>query len=136
MSFVLDASVAVALFYPEPAFIDATKTFGRRIATETAVAPLILATEVLNVLVRAERRRRGADVFLEEQVATLTTLNVAYDADTFVVLLNATLPLARRYRLSIFDAAYLELAIRLSLPLATFDVGLTRAATAASVPLA
>ncbi len=61
-------------------------------------------------------------------------LPIATDPDTFMHLLPLTLPLARRHRLSIFDATYLELAIRRSLPPATFD-GLQRAAAAEQIPI-
>lgn len=68
-------------------------------------------------------------------IALLGRLNVTVDRDTASHALGDTLSLARRYRLSAYDAAYLELALRTGLPLATLDASLAKAASAAGVPL-
>jgi len=71
--------------------------------------------------------RSGA--FLE----LLAGVNIDVDAATYAHALSATLQLARRYRLSAYDASYLELALRLGLPLATLDEELQKAARKAGV---
>ena len=72
---------------------------------------------------------------LEFQVEELRLTPAQVDADTFSALLPATLALARKHRLSIFDATYLELAMRRRLPLAAFDAALLRAAAAEQVTI-
>ncbi len=106
-----------------------------RLRAETCRVPQIFLAEVLHVPVRAERCRRGRRDILEAQVEHLKALPIATDPATFMHLLPLTLPLARRHRLSIFDATNLERAIRRSLPLATFDAGLQRAAAAEQIPI-
>ena len=71
--------------------------------------------------------RSGA--FLE----MLEDVDIEVDAATFAHALSDTLQLARRYKLSSYDASYLELALRLGLPLATLDEDLQRAAKKAGV---
>ncbi len=86
-----------------------------------------------NVITRAEARalvtkaRRG--VFLE----MLEGVDIEVDAATFAHALSDTLQLARRYKLSAYDASYLELALRLGLSLATLDEDLQKAAKKAGV---
>ena len=66
---------------------------------------------------------------------TIRDIGFTTDDNTALHLETTTLSLARTHRLSIFDATYLELAMRLSLPLATFDNGLIRAAQAERIVL-
>jgi predicted nucleic acid-binding protein len=63
----------------------------------------------------------------------LGRLNIVIDQTTAAHALGDTLNLARRYKLSAYDAAYLELALRMGLPLATLDAGLANAATTAGI---
>ncbi len=72
---------------------------------------------------------------LDGQVEDLQALPIVVDAETFANLLPRIVPMARQHRLSVFDAAYLELAVRLALPLATFDAALVRAAAAEQVTI-
>jgi len=60
---------------------------------------------------------------------------MATDQATMMHALGDTLNLARRYKLSAYDAAYLELALRSGLPLSTLDADLAKAATSAGVPI-
>jgi predicted nucleic acid-binding protein len=68
-------------------------------------------------------------------VTLLEALDISTDAETSLRALHDTLDLARRYSLSAYDAAYLELALRKSLPLATLDAQLNAAARQAGVPV-
>jgi predicted nucleic acid-binding protein len=68
-------------------------------------------------------------------VALLEALDIRTDGEASLRSLHDTLDLARRYSLSAYDAAYLELALRKSLPLATLDAQLGAAAQQAGVPV-
>ena len=86
--------------------------------------------EVRNALIAGERRGRMS---LRESIRGLLYLSgLPLQTDTEADL-GAAFDLARLYNLSMYDAMYLELALRLGLPLATLDRGLGRAASAAGV---
>lgn len=68
-------------------------------------------------------------------IALLGRLNIETDQATAAHALGDTLNLARRYKLSAYDAAYLELALRRGVPLATLDADLAKAATTAGFPI-
>ena len=97
--------------------------------------PEIFLAETVNVLLRQQRQRRGDGGVFDRQVEMLRGLPLEVDQQTLAGIFSKLLPLARRHRLSLFDAAYLELAIRLGQPLATFDAALVRAAKAESVTI-
>lgn len=87
---------------------------------------------------QCHRQGRGARGLLTEArsqafVVLLGRLNIATDTATAAHALGDTLHLARRYKLSAYDATYLELALRTGLPLATLDTDLKKAAKAAGV---
>ena len=107
----------------------------KSLETVHAVAPALWAFEVASVLSIAERRGRmdaaAQGAFLER----LRRLPIAIEQRPATWLAQQILPLARTYRLSAYDAAYLELAIREGLPLATLDDDLRRAASAAGAAL-
>jgi predicted nucleic acid-binding protein len=101
----------------------------------TLLVPLLWWLETLNGLVMAERRRRISQVELTEIVQKLTKMPVTTDAETMSRAVEVTLPLAREHGLTIYDAAYLELAIRRNAVLATVDRALLKAAGEAGVEL-
>jgi predicted nucleic acid-binding protein len=84
----------------------------------------------------AERTKRLRPAETSRFLALVGELEVEVDAQTATQALGETLALARRHALSAYDAAYLELAIRESLPLATLDEALKRAARRCGVALA
>ena len=100
-----------------------------------AQVPAIWGLEVANVLARAEDRGLITEARSEAFLALLRRMHIEADTETFVQSLGATLQLARRYRLSSYDAAYLELALREGLALATLDEDLRKAAKRAGVPM-
>jgi predicted nucleic acid-binding protein len=132
MSFVLDASVALVWCFeaeqtaPVMALLD-------RLAEAGAVVPQLWPLEALNGLLIAERRGRIDTARRHRLAGFLQQLPVTIDDETTARLWGATAQLAERHRLTAYDAAYLELAMRLSLPLATLDRALIGAATAAGV---
>jgi predicted nucleic acid-binding protein len=133
MTFVLDASVAACWFLPDE-LNEAAAEARRRIAQGGARAPGLWWCEIRNVLISSERRGRVPTGVAEIAMATLRKLPVQLDhSPTERVVLR----LARERRLTVYDAAYLELAIREKLPLATLDAALATAAREEGVrPLA
>lgn len=127
MSLVIDCSVTMAWAFSDEA--DAvTDGVLERVTSEGATVPTLWSLEVANVLLTAERRGRltagdGAR-FLE----LLGRLPIVIDGETATRAFLQTLHLARELDLSSYDAAYLELAARLDLPLATLDNHLLEAA--------
>lgn len=129
MSFVLDNSVALAWCF-EDEQTQAVMDLLDRLTETGASAPLLWPLEALNGLMMAERRRR-LDATKRAQLTTfLRDLPVALDLDTADRVWAATAPLADRFKLSVYDAAYLELAQRRQLPLASLDRDLRNAAVA------
>jgi predicted nucleic acid-binding protein len=133
---VLDASVTLCWLFEDQATAYTDSVLDRLGGGDGAVAPAIWPFEVANVLAVAERRRvvkpAQAATFLEE----LGQLSIDVDRTGIERVFGAVLETARRYRLSAYDAGYLELAMRETLPLATLDAALRNAARAAGVRLA
>ncbi len=117
---VLDASVALAWCFEDEA-TTATRSVLERLAAEAASVPAIWHIEVANVLALAERRRRITRADSAEFIATLEDLLIVIDEETSSRALSRILDLARSERLTAYDASYLELAMRLGVPLATKD---------------
>lgn len=130
--FVLDCSVAMAWCFESEADAYTDAVLGS-LPGRTAVVPALWPLEVANVLLVAERRRRlrGADVvrFLD----LLGELPIVVDGPVGIRDLAALMALGREHRLSAYDAAYLHLAMRERLPLATHDRALRAAARAVGV---
>jgi predicted nucleic acid-binding protein len=126
-AFVLDASIALAWCFADEA-TPATDALLDRLAEEEAVAPGLWRIEVANALVMAERRGRLSVAGLTRSVGLLQQLAVAIDPEGSGRAFRELLDLARSERLTVYDAAYIELALRLGLPLASKDDKLRRAA--------
>jgi predicted nucleic acid-binding protein len=126
-AFVLDCSVAVTWCFEDEATL-ATDALLYRLDAETAAVPALFPLELGSLLVMAERRRRIHAARIAEFLAFLGDLSVAVDHATAERALREILALARRERLTAYDAAYLELAMRLGVPLATRDQPPRRAA--------
>ncbi len=137
MNFVLDASVALLWLAPEtnPAGVDYATDVLTGLKEAQAVVPSLLALEIANVVAKLEARGGVTEAESQRYLTLLGRLNITVDQATAAHAMGATLNLARRYKLSAYDAAYLELALRTGLPLATLDAGLARAATNAGVLL-
>lgn len=103
-------------------------------ATE-AVVPAIWTLEVANALVVAERRGRLSDAETTRFLEVLSALTIRVDIGLETTGIAPVLTIARSYGLSAYDAAYLELAMRLGLSLATLDERLRAAAEQAGVSL-
>lgn len=137
MNFVLDASVALLWLVPEtnPAGVDYAATTLKALKGSQALDPSLLALEIANVIVKVESRGIVTEADAQRFIALLGRLNIVTDQATAAHALGDTLNIARRFKLSAYAAAYLELALRTGLPLATLDTDLTKAATTAGVAI-
>lgn len=134
MPFVVDASVALAWHFEDEASEYADRIL-ERLRDDRAAVPPVWALEVANALVVAERRGRLSPARVARAVELFSELPISvYDLSVSPAL-DAVRALARAHGLSAYDAAYLELAIREGLPLATQDRALRAAAETVGVPL-
>lgn len=137
MNFVLDASVALLWLAPQtnPTGADYAAEILMGLKASQAVVPSLLALEIANAVARLESRGVVTEAESQRYVTVLGRLNISVDQDTAAHALSDTLNLARRYKLSAYDAAYLELALRTGMPLATLDADLAKAASTAGVSI-
>ena len=134
MSLVLDSSVALAWVYSN----ETTKPVRRVLDLVTASGawvPALWRLEIANILEMGVRRGRHDAAFRDATLTDLSSLPIVLDGETDQQAWGATLRLAERHRLTLYDAAYLELALRRTLPLATLDLELRTAAEAEGVKL-
>jgi len=129
--FVIDASVLASWCFPDEAHATADLAI-RRIAKESACAPVLLWFELRNVLLMGERRGRLTAAQMSRFLEHVNNLPVEIDREPDE---NRIFALARAHRLSVYDAAYLELAQRKAAPLATLDAALARAAKTEGIML-
>lgn len=100
---------------------------------QSALVPMTWGLEVSNVIARAEAKGLVTEARSEMFLEILKNVDIDVDSATFAHALSDTLQLARRYKLSAYDASYLELALRSGLSLATLDEDLQKAARKAGV---
>ncbi|WP_040848488.1 type II toxin-antitoxin system VapC family toxin [Nitrospirillum viridazoti] len=131
---VIDSSAALAWILPGEAS-PAAQVLLERIIQDGALAPPLWRIEVANVLAMAERRNRISASDRQNALQQLARLPIAFDEDGNARLWDAVSNLALRHGLSVYDAIYLELALRSGLPLATLDNALRQAAASSNVPL-
>jgi predicted nucleic acid-binding protein len=131
---VLDGSLTLAWYFADEAdpYADAV---AQGLARWEAVVPSLWRLEIANALVVGERRKRSTQAQAAAFVARLELLPIVIDDQTDARASGETIRLARAHTLSAYDAAYLELAMRRGLPLASLDDPLKQAATAVGVPL-
>ena len=131
MPFVLDASVAASWCFRDEAAAAADAAMNR-LPRDHATVPALWWFEVRNILIVNERRGRiepaDSDMFLND----LARLPIRIDRSPDERLVVA---LARKHRLTAYDAAYLDLAVRLTAPMATLDRALSDAARAEGLEL-
>ena len=127
MSLVLDPSVALGWYF-EDERSPALDALLDRVVEAGAVVPVLWRLEVANGLQTALRRKRIDAHFRDAAIAQLACLPIAFDPDMNSHAWVETLRLSDRFALTMYDAAYLELAVRRRLPLASLDGDLRRAA--------
>ncbi len=137
MSFVLDNSVTMRWFFgdgkpQELAYADKVLDALKQVS---ALVPATWGLEVANVIARAEAKGLVMEARSGGFLEMLEGVDIEVDAATFAHALSGTVQLARRYKLSSYDASYLELALRSGLPLATLDEDLQKAAKKAGVKM-
>ena len=128
MSLVLDSSATLAWIYSDETTAAIQQLFDTVVDTG-AIVPVLWRLEVANSLTVAMRRGRIDAAFRRAALDDLALLDITSDAHTDTHAWAETLVLADRYRLTVYDAAYLELAQRRALPLATLDEDLGAAAS-------
>lgn len=129
---VIDASAVLAWCFEDEGGTDVDAMIDR-VVEQGAIVPAIWPLEVANALRTAERRRRIDIASSTTLLMMIEALPIEIDGETAAKAFNDTLALSRGYGLTVYDAAYLELAMRLSLSLATGDAALARAAARAGV---
>jgi predicted nucleic acid-binding protein len=129
---ILDSSVTLAWIYGDET-TEAIRRVFDAIADNGAMVPALWRLEVANSLTMAVRKRRIDPDFRRAALADLALLDITTDQQTDSHAWTDTLNLADHFRLTVYDAAYLELARRRTLPLATLDQELRTAATAIGV---
>lgn len=134
MSLILDSSVTLAWVYSEEAS-PAVSHVLELVSSHGAWVPSLWRLEVANILEMGVRRGRHDAEFRDATLADLSLLPLNIDLETEKQAWGATLRLAERHRLTLYDAAYLELAQRRSLALATLDGELRAAAPGEDVAL-
>jgi predicted nucleic acid-binding protein len=130
MAIVVDASIAAAWCFPQEEGSSAADAVAMQIVGDIGIVPGIFWYEIRNVLVRVEVSgridREGTELFLQR----LAQLQFQADHDQVEA---DTLALARRHRLTVYDAAYLETALRRGAALATLDTALAAATASEGV---
>jgi predicted nucleic acid-binding protein len=134
-AFVLDSSATLPWIFPD----EATKATARLLndldVGAKAWVPALWHLGLGNALLNAQKRGRIDHAGIEGFLIRLGTFRITIDDETVTQAWGKTLDLAFQYQLTTHDAAYLELALRRNLPLATLDAALIAAAKAAGVPL-
>lgn len=134
MSLVIDSSITLAWFF-EDERTERADAVMRQVAKTGAVVPSLWRLEIANGLQSAVRRKRINAQFRDASLADLRSFPIAVDSETDRHAWASTLGLAERFQLTLYDAAYLELAQRLRSPLATLDQELRVACRAVGVVL-
>jgi len=135
MNFVLDNSVVMRWFFGDgkPQELAYAGKVLDAMKGSSALVPVTWGLEVSNVLARAEAKELVTEARSEAFLEMLQGIDIVVDTATFSHALSDTLQLARRYRLSAYDASYLELALREGQSLATLDENLHKAMKKAGV---
>ena len=132
-SLVLDGSTTLGFLLDDERFSQALTALKLIEDGRTTYVPVHWWLETTNGLIMSERRRRISEVKTAEAFQSLSVLPVITDQQTALQCAGDTASLARQYGLTIYDAAYLELAIRRRSTLATADQKLAVAARAAGI---
>ena len=131
--FVLDGSVTMAWFFADEATPAVDALLDRLSGGGRALVPRHWFLEVGNTLLMGERRKRCSEAEAANFLGILRALAIDVDPEAESQAASAAYGLARSHRLTLHDAAYLELAMRASLPLASLDTELRASAKKAGV---
>ena len=132
--FVLDNSVTMSWCFPDEHDSYAQDVL-KALPSSAAAVPTLWPLEVGNILIVGERRGRISQADTATFIGLLEGLPIRIDDETSEHAMKASLNLARAQNLSVYDATYLELALRRGLPIATLDAKLKAAAAAIGVAI-
>ena len=135
MKVVIDASFVASLFLPDEAS-EKTAAIAGKLGPADATAPGLLQLEVTNILLMAHRRKRITGAQLKQLSEAFERFPVSYQPAFTAEHRASVLQLAEKHTLTAYDAAYLELCMRLQLSLASLDEALAKAAKAEGVRVA
>ena len=133
--FVLDASVTLAWCFPDESTAYTEGVLDLLAGGAESTTPALWPFEVANALLMAERRKRITTAQVTSVLQRIASLPISIDPIRVDRAFGQILSSARDERLTAYDAAYLELAMRESLPLTTLDDQLRQAARSAGVAL-
>lgn len=133
--FVADASVTVSWVYESQATEETDWLLNEVISGVIVVVPPLWFLEVANALLIAQRRRKLSAAFRRAVLKTLDALGVEVDEEGHRVAFQRTSEIAEKYGLTLYDAVYLQLAIRRKLPLASRDKALIAAAKKSGIKI-
>lgn len=125
--FVLDCSIAMAWLFEDETTLDTEKVL-EQLSDSKAIVPTIWPLEVANVLLIAIKKKRVTKIQAASFIDSLNALPIHVDESTTLRAMHSIFTLANQENLTIYDASYLELAIRENIPIATKDQDLLRAA--------
>jgi predicted nucleic acid-binding protein len=133
--FVIDASATLPWCFADEATVATNAALTRLRMGDEAIVPAHWPVEVGNALLVAVRRQRISPEDAHQFLLDLEFLPIRVEATTKNLVRAGVFPLAEQYGLTVYDAAYLELAMRERTPLMTLDKDLQKAADASGVPL-
>lgn len=125
--FVLDCSATLPWVFASEATTETDALLDALAGGARAWVPALWHLELANVLLGAKRKGRIDSAGIEKFFTTLGVFDIAVDGETMTLAWPKTLALAEAHKLSVYDAAYLELALRRGVPLATLDQSLRQA---------
>ena len=131
---VVDASTALAWCFPDETSEHADAILAA-LEGKTILVPAVWGLEIANAVIVGERSKRLRQPEIRRFTTLLESLPVVQDARPVTSYVSDVLPVTREYSLTAYDAAYLELSMRHSAPLATLDAKLQRAAQRAGVEI-
>lgn len=134
MSLVLDPSLTLSWYFEDERTAAADDVLDQ-VVDDGAVVPALWRIEVLNAFQMGIRRKRLDTTFRNTALAKLRAMSIVVDTDSDAQAWLTTLQLSDRFRLTAYDAVYLELAQRRGLPLATLDKELRAAGATLGVTL-
>jgi predicted nucleic acid-binding protein len=134
-SFVADASVAIAWVHPAQATAETDAMLARLAAGDSLVVPALWPLEVANALTILRRRRKLTPDEARTAIEIIRDLPTVIDHEAAAIAFSRLVPLASEHELTVYDATYIELALRRQLPLASNDAAMKKAAIFAGVDL-
>jgi len=133
-AFVLDCSVTMSWCFDDESN-DYSDAILDNLKNSTAIVPTIWPLEVANVLLLAKRKKRLTEIQASSFIDALSALPIVIDPSTSTRAMHTIFMLAQQSNLTIYDAAYLELALREEIPLLTLDQSLINAAKKLHIPV-